>query len=147
MDQRLKGQEIELRIVAGGQVVTSINAIKNFNSTIQLETKSDGYLGESVNRVDQILNGYGGDFEMNPNTNEYNTLNAQSEDKATGRNPALVFNVIRTDFYSNGQTAVITFLDVAWGEIPESVGGRGEYVGTKYSFICSEKDIQLDNLI
>lgn len=142
-DPRLKGQEVVLRILQDGQLVDELQAIGSFNDEVKLEIKEDGFLGEPTNRFDQILNGYGGDLEFQTNTSGYLAFIASIEGKAK-RTVFPVFNIVRTDLYVNGQTAVITYPDVKWGAIPTSVGGRGEYAKTKLAFSCEDRTVQIN---
>ena len=111
-DQRLKGQEISVRVIQAGNVINSIDAISAFNNNVALEIKEQGYLGEVVNRFDEILNGFGGDFEFHVTRADWNNLVSAIIDRAQRRTPEVVFNVVRTDFYPNGDSAVYTYQDV-----------------------------------
>lgn len=146
-DLRLKGQEVTVKITRAGSVVTEINSIGSFNDNVMLEIKQDGFLGEAVDRFDEVLGGYGGDFEIQHNTARWHELVLAIESRARREQPDLVFNVIRTDFYANGETAVITFIDVKWGAVPRNLSGRAEYDKAKFEFKTSEKDVQINALL
>lgn len=145
-DQRLKGQEVSVRVIQAGNVVTSIDSVSAFNDNVALELKEQGYLGETVNRFDDILNGYGGDFEFHVNRADWNDLVELIIARATRAQPDLVFNVVRTDFYPNGDTSVFTYQDVKWGAIPTSVASRGDYVKPRMEFRCEERPVQTNAL-
>lgn len=145
-EQRLKGQEVSIRIIEAGNVVESIDSISTFNDATKLEIKEAGYLGETVNRFDEILNGYGGNFEFHVRKAAWSTLIRAITDRAQRRRPELVFNIIRTDLFPNGESNIITYIDVAWGEVPQTIGGRGEYVKVAMSFSCGERSEQINQL-
>jgi hypothetical protein len=142
-DPRLKGQEVVLRILQDGDLVDELQAVGSFNDEVTLEIKEDGFLGESVNRVDQILNGFKGDLEFQVNSSSWLTFVDSVVAKAK-REAFPTFNVVRTDLFVNGQTAVITYTDVAWGAIPTTIGGRAEYAKVKLSFACSDRTTQVN---
>jgi hypothetical protein len=144
--QRLKGQEVSIRVLLQGVVQSSIDSVGSFNDTMDLELKQDGFLGEPVNRFDEILNGYGGDFEIQVTTSSWVTLQQKIRDRATRVAPGLVFNIVRTDLFPSGDSLVITYVDVHWGQQPTSIGSRGDYVKIKASFGCSERDEQVNQL-
>ncbi len=146
MDARLKGQEISIRAIRGGVVVDSIDSISVFNQETMLELKQDGFLGETVNRFDSIFNGFGGDFEFHVHNNRWVGFERSIIDKANRNTPDTVFNVIRTDFYPNGNSTIYTYRDVSWGAIPHTVGSRGDYAKIKAQFQCSERPEQVNNL-
>jgi hypothetical protein len=146
MDLRLKGQEISIRSVVAGVVVDSIDSVSSFNDSVDLEGKSDGFLGEFVNRFDEIMNGFSGDFEFHVHNNQWVAFQRSIIDKAQRNIPGLIFNVIRTDFYPNGNSTIYTYRDVHWGAQPTSVGSRGDYVKVKASFQCSDRAEEVNSL-
>ena len=147
MDARLRGQEMSIRVINSGSLITELNSIGAFNDEAKLELKEDGFLGEPVNRFDEIFNGFGGDFEMQVTTAKWVEFQQAVIARAKRETPAVTFNVVRTDFYSNGETAVFTYLDVKWGAMPTSVGGRADYVKVKAQFACSDRPVQVNSLL
>ncbi len=143
---RLKGQEISIRMLKDGQLLSALDSIATFNGNTMLEIKEDGFLGEPVNRFDEVLTGFGGDFEMQVTTSAWINYELAIVDRATRRIPGTTFNVIRTDLFPNGDSAIYTYKDVHWGEIPAAVGGRVEFVKVKASFKCSERPVQINAL-
>ena len=143
---RLKGQEISVRVLTDGKLVKSIDSIASFNEEVDLEIKSDGFLGESVNRFDEILNGYGGDFEMQLTSSAFIDFQEAIIARATRRTPNTVFNVVRTDLYPSGDSAIFTYKNVYWGGQPTSIGARGEFVKAKANFKCGARAVQQNAL-
>jgi hypothetical protein len=143
-DQRLKGQEVSVRIVQGGVVAGSIDSIGSMNDNVALELKEDGFLGEAVNRFDEILNGFGGDFEFQVHRGDWNNLVQAITDRATRRTPDVQFNVIRVDLFPNGDSVTYTYTDAKFGPIPTSVASRGDFVKPKLEFRCSERPHKLE---
>lgn len=141
-EQRLKGQEVSIRVINSGVVVAAIDTVSSFNEEVDIELKSAGYLGEFVNRFDEIFNGFGGDMEINVTKASWNELQQSVIARAQRKQPDLVFNVIRTDFFPNGDSTIYTYHDVNWGPMPSSVASRGDYVKPKLSFKCSERPVQ-----
>jgi len=145
-DKRLKGQEVSIRISAAGVVQDSIDAVASFNDSVAYELKEDGFLGETVNRFDEILNGYGGDMEFQPTRANWNLLEQQITARATRETPDLEFTIVRTDFYPNGDTTIYTYKDVSFGPLPTTVASRGDYVKVRLEFRCSERPIKINAL-
>lgn len=145
-DQRLKGQEVSIRVINGGVVEDTIDSVSAFNEQLALEIKEAGYLGETVNRFDEILNGYGGDFDFHVSKASWQRLELAIIARATREQPNLVFNVVRTDYYPNGDTAITTYADVFWGPIPKNIPSRGEYVKPHMEFRCSERPVRINAL-
>lgn len=145
-DPRLKGQEVEIRVIAAGSVVQEINAIATFNDNVMFELKEDGFLGEVTNRFDEILNGYGGDFEFQVTEAAWYEFIQRIEDRAKRVTPEVIFNVIRTDFFSNGSTAIVTYEDVKWGASPTTIASRGDFVKVRLEFRTSKRSIQINSL-
>jgi hypothetical protein len=146
VDQRLKGQEVSIRVVNAGNVVAEIDSVSNFNDSTALEIKEDGFLGEVVNRFDEILNGFGGDLEIHLTKANWIALQQSIIDRAQRLTPEVVFNVVRTDLYPNGDSIIFTYADVHWGDQGTSIGSRGDFVKVKLNFKCSERPYKVNAL-
>lgn len=146
MDLRLRGQETSIRTVRAGVVVDSIDSVSTFDEEVMLELKRDGFLGEFVDRFDEVFGGYSGNFEFAVHNNLWVAWQRSTIDKAQRNTPDVLFNVIRTDFYPNGNTTIYTYRDVHWGAQPTTVASRGDYVKVKATFNCSERSEQINNL-
>lgn len=144
--QRLKGQEVSIRVIQAGTVIGAIDSVSSMNDNVNIELKEDGFLGESVNRFDEVLNGFGGDFDFQVTRANWEDLVKAILDRATRLTPDVVFNVIRTDFFPNGDTNIYTYVDVHWGAIPTSIPSRGDYVKPRLEFKCSERPVQTNAL-
>jgi hypothetical protein len=142
-DPRLRGQEVEVRIVTNGTLENSITAVATFEETFKLEKKEDAFLGETNNRYDHIFQGIDGRMEFQVNSNDWmifqNVIKAQAQRKT----PGTKINLTRTDYYANGQTSIITYSDCKFGPSPTSVAGRGEFVKVSLDFSCSDRVEQL----
>lgn len=143
---RLKGQEISVRAVADGVVVDSIDSVSNFNENVDLEQKQEGFLGETANRFDQQFNGFGGDFEFQVHNSRWVAFQELIIAKAKRENPGVIFNVVVTEFYPNGDTVVSTYVDVSWGAMPKSVPSKNDYVKIKGQFACASRPTQVNSL-
>lgn len=139
-DQRLKGQEVQIQVIQGGQVVTAFNAIGSFNDTQKSEKIEQGYLGETTNRHDDIFNGFDGSFTFHMENSSWTNFSAAMIARQRRQQPELVFNIVRTDFFPNGETFTRTYLDVMFGPLPNSISDRGSYVEGTIDFSCDEVD-------
>ena len=140
---RLKGQEVSIRVVRGGVVVTTITAIASFNDQVLLERKQDQFLGETADRFDDIFRGYQGDFEFQVSKATWTELHTAMIARSRRATPDLVFNVIRTDYYADGSTATFTYADVFFGPSPTTVASRSDFVKVKIDFAGSERPQQI----
>lgn len=143
---RLRGQQVSIRIVQAGTVVDSIDSISSFNDEDTLEIKEDGFLGEFVNRFQSILNGHGADFEFQTHNARWLLFRQSVLDKVMGKTPDVVFNVVRTDYYFNGDTVVQTYVDVHWGPMGKAIASRGDVVKHKLTFKCSAAPADINAL-
>lgn len=144
---RLLGQQVSIRVVQDGTLVNEINSTASFSEQVLFEITEDGFLGEPVNRFDSILHGYGGKMEFQVNTAKWMNLQKAQESYAKRETPATVFNVVRTDFYSNGESAVITYTDVKWGQAETNVGSRKDYTKVSQDFKTSDRGIQVNSVL
>ena len=145
-DPRLRGQEVEIRIFLDGVIADSIAAIASFEETFKLEKKEDGFLGEQTNRYDHIFNGIDGRLEFQVNSADWMTFQNAVKSQAQRKTPATQINLIRTDYYANGQVAIITYANAKFGAMPTSVPGRGEFVKVSLDFSCSDRDEQITSV-
>lgn len=144
-DPRLRGQEVEVRILLDGELQANVTAIASFEETFKLEKKEDGFLGEVTNRYDHIFNGIDGKLEMQVNTTDWMLLQNAIKSQAQRKTPGTIINLIRTDYYANGQTAVITYSDCKFGPQPTSIASRQDFVKVSMDFSCSDRAEQLLN--
>lgn len=146
-DPRLRGQEVEVRIFTDGVLESTITSIASFEETFKLEKKEDGFLGEQTNRYDHIFNGIDGRLEFQVNSADWMLFENAVKSQAQRKTPATVINLVRSDFYANGQIAIITYANSKFGPMPTSVPGRGEFVKVSLDFSCSDRDEQITSVL
>jgi len=137
-EQRIKGQEVEVRIVRGGEELTSITDVRSFEMAAQLEILSEGYLGETTDRKDEIYRGFRGSMELNFENGEILQLMRSVIDRARRREAGLQINIRATLNFPNGDTQSILLRDCFFGEIPVSFGSRGDYGTCSLTFEGSD---------
>ncbi len=141
--QRIKGQEVSILITNAGELEDTLTDIQNFNMEFELETKSQGYLGEKTNRQDSIWNGVKFDFELHVHTEDVWSFLQAIHDKAQRLTPDTVFNISGIFTYPNGDQPEILLSDVSFGAVPVNIGSRGDYVKFKMQGTCEDVEIQL----
>jgi predicted RNA-binding protein (virulence factor B family) len=146
MGDRIKGQEVSIRVVDNGNLVASLDSIASFNEEMSSEIKEDGFLGESTNRYDDIHNGYKGDFEFQLRRSDWTDFQLRVQARQERRNPNIVFNVVRTDLYPDGTSTVFTYLDAKWGSMSAGAGSRADFVKAKAQFACSKRTVKQNAL-
>lgn len=143
-EPRLKGQEVEVRMLIDGALSDAFTAIASFNDTMKLEKKQEGFLGETTDRYDEIFTGFDGSMEMQVSNQRWMLFQAQIKARARREQPNIQFNIVVTDFYPNGDTPTRTYVDVFFGPQPKSVASRGDYVKVSIDFSSSDSDDNLD---
>ncbi len=131
MSLRAKGQEVTILVVRDSVLEAELTNILNFNSELQLEVSSVGYLGEFTNRKDEVFRGGKFDFEMHVHSQDFLTFAQAVLDRATRKTPDTVFNITAVLAFPNGQTPTVLFPDVKFGAIPMNVPERGDFVKIK----------------
>jgi hypothetical protein len=137
-EARIKGQEVEVRIVRGGEELTTITDVRSFEMAAQLELLSEGYLGETTDRKDEIYRGYRGSMELHFENADILTLMRSVIDRARRKEPGLQINIRATLNFPGGGTSAILLRDCFFGEIPISFGSRGDYGSVSLSFEGSD---------
>ena len=142
---RIKGQEVEVTILQDGQLVLNNTAAIESNSMeAQLEILSEGFLGETTNRKDNIFNGWSGEVSMQFSGPQVFTMVNGFIDQATRRVITGVgVNIKHVYKFSNGRRAIVTFPDVAVGAVKIDTGGRSDYVKVSFPYEVGNNTITL----
>lgn len=138
MSQRIKGQELNIVFVSPTGVEESINAVQSCEFEAQMDILSEGYLGETTERKDDIFKGMHGKITFHVDTSAWFTLAGRIIDRAQRRTPGVQFNLIGTFNFPNGQRARMVLQDIYFGAIPTNTGSREDYVEATLDFECSQ---------
>jgi hypothetical protein len=138
MAQRIKGQEVRIIFTSPVGVETSLTDITSFEVEPQLEILSEGYLGETTERKDDIFKGVRGRAELHLESQEYFQFVQRVLDRSQRRTAADgKFNVVATLSFPNGQRPRVLLDDVFFGPPPVNVSSREDYVSATVEFECS----------
>lgn len=143
---RLRGQEVSVRIIQGGNLLDQIDSVGSLNENTDLEIKQDGFLGEASDRYDQVLHGHGFDLEFQLTSAQWYRFRLAILDKAARRIPDLVFNVVVAELYANGDNAVTTYPNVSWGAMPKTTPSRADFVKVKVEGKSSDAPVDVNAL-
>lgn len=127
MAQRIKGQEVSVLLIVDNVQQDTITDIKSFEVTFMTEILTEGYLGETTNRKDEIFNGVSGKMELNFENQDIFALFTSIIDRARRRTPGTQINVKAALNFPNGQRPKIYLNDVSFGALPMSFGSRSDY--------------------
>lgn len=141
-DQRIKGQEINILITAGGTLEDTLTDIQNFNMEVDLEIRKQGYLGEKTDRRDEVYNGVKFDLELHIHKAAWFAFVRKIIDRAKRDTPDVVFNITGVFNFPNGETPQLLLPDVKWGAIPHNVSARGDFVKVKLQGECEDFEVQ-----
>lgn len=126
-EQRIKGQEVEIQIVADNTVQASLNAIQSFESVLKFELKEEHYLGEKSGRYDEIFNGYTLALDLHFSNVDVFDFFQTVQDRAQRRTPSVVVNIKATLNFPNGQRRRLLFPDIFFEDIPLNFASRSDY--------------------
>lgn len=134
MAQRIKGQEVSVLLIIDGTQADTITDIKSFEVTFMTEILTEGYLGETTNRKDEIFNGVSGRMELNFENQDIFALFTSVIDRARRRTPGTVINVKAALNFPNGERPKIYINDVSFGPMPMNFGSRSDYGSVTLDF-------------
>lgn len=134
MSQRLKGQEVSIDLISDGQIQTTLRDVKDMEIAAQLEIKSEGYLGETTNRRDDVFNGAKGSMTVHFENGGPLDFIAKIIDRARRRTPGFAVNVKATLIFPGGDLRRVLMSDCYFAEFPINAGGRTDYVSIKLDF-------------
>lgn len=132
--QRIKGQEVQVRIFENNKLVANITEVKSFEISLQTEIMKEGYLGETTDRRDEVFRGVTGKMDVHMKDPSVFTLIQKIADRAQRRVAGLQIDVRATFNFPNGQQKTAVISNLFFGEMPVSVGGRTEYVSSTLNF-------------
>ena len=141
-NQRIRGADVALAITDAGALAETLTAIVNFNVTFKFEKLTQRYLGEQTVRTDEIFGGIEGKMKFHLYDEAFSTFILDLQLRARRLSPTIVFNIVSTMNFPNGEQPVLSFPDVNFGDIPLDIGDAKDYVAMDFDFIGSEFDIQ-----
>ena len=139
MAQRIKGQEVTVTVISPNGPERSLGDVQSFEIEPMLEVLSEGYLGETTERKDDIFKGVSGSMEINLEQTDFFVFQNAIIERSQRRIPAAnVISVNATLAFPDGTFQNILMEDVFFGATPMSVGSREDYVSVSLDFECSE---------
>lgn len=135
--QRIKGQELSMIFVVGGQPKASVTDFRNAEFEFMLDRTQEGYLGETSDRFDEILKGMHVTTDLHFENQDILGFIQAVIDRAARRNLNLKINLQATLNFPNGQRPKLYANDLFFGNIPMGFGGRAEYGSVKLDMACS----------
>lgn len=132
---RILGKSVTVRLVRAGVLQKEITAISNFTFETRQRILTEGYLGETAQRQDEIFDEVGGSFAIVPESSQVLDLQRMIADRATKReaNPETVTISFRAQF-PDGSFARFTVPDAKFDPIPLNVGSRDAYVNITFTY-------------
>lgn len=141
MAQRIKGQEVEVLLILDGEQQEAITAIRSFEVELMNEIISEGYLGESTDRVDDIFRGVSGTIGLHFEDSRIWTLFVNIINRSKRRTPGSTINIKTTLNFPNGQRPRIIYPNCFFGAIPIGFGSRSDYGEVTLNFQCDDFDV------
>ena len=141
MADRLRGQEVAVLLIDGGQMLTTITTIKSLDIEDMLETTQEGYLGESTDRFDDYYRGISGKLEMHIENQDIFLLIQRIIARARQRTPGTQINIKASFNFPNGDRVRKILRNCAFGTIPQNAPDRGSFVTVSLDFKCSDADV------
>lgn len=141
---RIKGQDVEVRLIVGSELQETITDVRSFEVTVQTEILREGYLGETSDRRDDVYRGIAGRMELHFENDDILTMMRSIIDRARRRTPGTQINIQATLNFPNGDTPVVQIPDVFFGPIPLNFGSRADFGAITLEFEATDfKQISL----
>lgn len=120
----LIGQDVEMRIVRGGQLENTITEFTSIEIVLRQEVQEHEYLGEKSSRFSEVFKGYRVRGTLQSSSDDTVVLAKALMDRAINRTTATKINMTGTFNWPNGDQVRLMLPDMAFGEIPLNIGGR-----------------------
>jgi hypothetical protein len=141
-NQRIRGADVAIAFTAGGALQGTLTDISSFGATFKFEKQTERYLGEQTVRTDELFGGVEGKTKLHLHDEAFSLYIGAVENRARRVTPTTVFNHVATMAFPNGESPVLSFPDVNFGDMPLEFGSAKDYVSLDLDWICSEFDIQ-----
>ena len=138
MAQRIKGQEVEVRIALNGVDQETLTDIRNFEVTPKFEKLEEQYLGNQTKRYDEIFHGVDFKMDMHFSTEQMFNFISDVVARAQRRTPGTTVNIRAKLNFANGVTRLIHLTDCFFDDMPINFGGRSEYGQFTVSGSCTD---------
>lgn len=132
--QRIKGQEVEILLIADGKIQDTITAVQNFEIEFQMEVKKEGYLGEKTMRRDDEFNGISGKMDVHFDSQDILVLMDKIVQRAQRREPGFKVNVKATLNFPGGDRPRVSIPNLFFGNMPLGFGSRSDYGKISFNF-------------
>lgn len=138
--QRIKGQEVEVRLIVDNQLVANLTEVKSFEMSLQTEILKEGYLGETTDRRDEVFRGITGKMDLHMTSGAMFDLLTTIANRAQRRQPNTNTKInVKVAFnFPNAPKRIAVINNLFFGEMPINTGGRTEYVSVSLSFEADE---------
>lgn len=144
MSQKMRGQEITMRIAVDGVVQGgSLIKLTDFTATPRTEIQEDDYLGEKETDLDIMHHGWDGGFSI-----DYEdaagielTEDILGREENNEQHPRITITVIYTFREPGKRGKVAVYRDVFMKQDEETAGGRKEKVKGKFSFKAKKRRV------
>lgn len=137
---RLKGQETQVRMLRNGAPTQTAAAVSTFEMTDELEVLEEEYLGRVASDYDDIYKGTTFSMELAVESDAPFDIREQIIARAQrrGADASARFDIVFVGGLPGGTVKSLTLVDVKFGAINMSDGGRGEYVTFKFEGSCNQ---------
>jgi hypothetical protein len=134
-EMRLFGREVTIRLTQDGAMLSEVTAVKSLTFETRQRIITEGYLGESAQRQDEIFDEVGGSIALHLEGADILLLQQAVVQRSSKRsaNPTKISINFRAQF-PNGIVARFTVPDVKFDPIPFNVSGRDAYVDTTLTY-------------
>lgn len=116
-----------MRILVNGVQQAALTDIRSFEVAAQFDILREGYLGETVDRRDEIYRGARGRITLHFESEDIFNFTIALINRAARREPDTKINIRATLNFPNGDTPAVLLADCFFGEQPITFGSRSDY--------------------
>lgn len=136
-ETRIKGQEVVIRLTRQGRFEGQVTAIRDFSLQLDLQTIQQGYLGETSDRFDDVVNGCSGSLTLNAEGPEVfrliDFIVRRAQRQIAAGEDVVISATFRFNF-PDGRRARMAVRDMKFDAIPINAASRQDYVGISLPF-------------
>ena len=140
-DLRIRGDEVQVVVLRGGALESTLTAVRSFEITDSYSLLSQGYLGETSERKDFIFTGSAFQMELHLSKRDWFQFKQALRAKAQRQTPSVIFSISGIFTFPDGTQVAETLPNCSFGDNPQTVSSRSDYVTVRLSGAVGESDI------
>lgn len=136
MAARIKGRDVEVRVIRAGGIESSLTAVRSFDWQYDIDVQKEGYLGETADRLDEDYKGVSGNLSLHVEDGAAFDFLQDLADRSQRRIPTFKVTLFATCDFPNGDSRRVMFADCFFATPKVTASGKSAFLEIPLSWSC-----------